>query len=96
MNKYMTLIIMVIFLVAATLVADSALGISTSTNIIVDFDIAPPETWIGRLNVARGMLGTFFNILTFQVEGLPVMINLLVFYPLTFGVAYMIIDIIRG
>lgn len=95
MNKYMTLIVLVLFLILVTLVADSALGISTS-GIIDQFDTPPPETWLGRFSAVTNMISAFFKIMTFQVPGLPVFINLIVFYPITFAIAYMIIDIIRG
>jgi len=34
--------------------------------------------------------------MTFQVEGLPLAINLIVFYPLTIMVFFMVIDMIVG
>jgi hypothetical protein len=93
MNKYMTLIVMVLFLVLVTVVADSALGISANLNIVDGINVPPPETWLGRFSVVTDMIKVFFNIMLFQVEGLPAFFNIVVFYPLSFGIVYMIIDI---
>jgi hypothetical protein len=35
-------------------------------------------------------------MLTFQISGIPAIINILAFYPITAGVIYMLVDIIRG
>ena len=90
MNKYVLLLIMVFFLALITMTADSIL-VETSSDVIGDVT-ATNETTISNI---LGMLGTFFKILTFQLEGFPAWLNLLVFYPLTMATIYMIVDIFK-
>jgi len=96
MNKYMTLIVLIFFLVLITLVADSALGISTSVSVVDDLNYTPPNDWLSRLSGVLKILESFYKIVTFRVGGIPPFLNLLVFYPVSFGILYMIINIIRG
>ena len=90
MNKFMTLMIMVAFLFTVSYLA-TAIGFS------VEGDITAPETAfeIGSLTGIIDILRTFFNIMLFRIEGIPVIITLVVFYPITFGIVYMIADIVK-
>lgn len=90
MNKFVTLMVLVAFLFAVSYLA-TALGFS------VNEDITAIETGfsIGSVDGIVQVLGTFFNIMLFRVEGIPTFITLIVFYPITFGVVYMIADIAK-
>lgn len=91
MNKYQTLMLMVLFLVFTTIVASSINGLGVTTDItsgVGTFEL----TLEGVLEVIQ----FFFAMLFFQVSGVPNIINLLVFWPLTLGILLMIIGIIRG
>ena len=91
MNKYITLGLLVFILVFVTFVVDlsTAYTISGEANSAV----ATP-TGFEEVDV-WSMLQTFLGLLTFQIAELPVVINLLVFYPITIIVAYMIIDVLK-
>jgi len=93
MNRFMTFMMIIFFLVVCTLIADSVFGISASARIIDEFGQDVPSDWLGRFAIVRSFLSTFFKILTFQVSGMPAIVNIVVFYPLTFGIVYMIIDL---
>lgn len=90
MNRFITLMIMVFFLILITLVADS-LGIAYGEGFIGGFETSPDEEKMSVLSVIR----TFWKIITFRVEEFPVILNLLVFMPLTFGIVYIVIDILK-
>lgn len=90
MNKFAQLFIIVIFLILATLVVEGLYLTTTdiTTGIIPDGG--------GILSVLANSVSGFWKIMTFQVQGLPVFINLLVFYPLSVMVFFMVIDLVRG
>lgn len=88
MNKYITLAVLVAFLALSTMLAGSLS--MTTTDIVQDL---PPGPSIIKI---LPYINVFWAIITFQIEGLPVWITLLVFWPLTISVLYMTIDIIRG
>jgi len=90
MNKFMTLMVMVAFLFTVSYLA-------TSIGFSVAGDITAPEASfeIGSLSGIIDILRTFFNIMLFRIEGIPIIITLVVFYPITFGIIYMLADIIK-
>lgn len=47
-----------------------------------------------NLSSIIGFIGTFFKILTFQLEGVPFWLNLF-FIPVTMIVIYMIVDVLK-
>jgi hypothetical protein len=82
--------ILVAFLFTVSYLA-TALGFSVNQEIVgieSGFDI-------GSVQGITNVLGTFFNIMLFRVEGIPTFITLIVFYPITFGIIYMIADIAK-
>jgi len=97
MNKYVLFMTLVFFLVIMTLVA-GAIDETASTNVFVDNINSNPQapSLLKILGTIWSFLTIFFRMLSFQISGIPVIINILAFYPLTAGVIYMIIDIIRG
>ena len=90
MNKYSLFMIMILFLLLITFVADS-IAITASVDIV---DNIPGDASDNVGSIFR-LMGTFFRILTFSLPGIPIVFNLFVFIPLTFGVIYMLIDIIK-
>lgn len=90
MNKYTTLMIMFIFLILITLVADSVL-LTTSEDLLNGIVVDEGN----NTSSIFSMLDTFFRIITFQMPEVPFILNVLVFYPLSLGIVYMIIDILK-
>lgn len=95
MNKYVLLMTMVLFLGLITLLVGS-IDESVSSNI---FSVSVSEeapNFLQILSSVWNYIALFFRIMFFQVEGIPMIFNLIVFYPLTAGTIYMVVDIIRG
>jgi hypothetical protein len=78
-------------IVALTLLADSITGINASGSIITNPETGISVTRSGILS----FLSTFFDILTFQLDGIPVLVNLLFFFPITVGVVFIIVEIVK-
>lgn len=97
MNKYVLFMTLVFFLVIMTLVAGS-IDETASTNILLDSINTNPEApgLLKILGTIWSYLAIFFRMLTFQISGIPPIINILAFYPITAGVIFMLVDIIRG
>jgi len=95
MNKYVLLMTIILFLTFITV-------ISTSINITVTSDILSSETsqdlpgLAGIIRYIGIYLTLFFNIIAFRVPGLPFAFTLFIFWPLSAGVIFMIISIVRG
>jgi len=95
MNKYVLLMTMVFFLVFMTTLVGS-INESVSTNIT---SAEVSEDVPGIVNLLRSVwnyISLFFAIIFFQVNGLPTVFNLFIFWPLSAGTIFMIISIIRG
>ena len=95
MNKYVLLMTMVFFLVFMTTLVGS-INESVSSNIT---SAEVSEDVPGILNLLRSVwnyISLFFAIIFFQVNGLPTVFNLFIFWPLSAGTIFMIISIIRG
>ncbi len=91
MSKLSFIIITVFMMVALTLLADSITGISATTDIV-----GSPATNIDAS--ASGILSflrTFFDILTFNLEGIPNMVNLLFFFPISVGLIFIIVEVVK-
>jgi hypothetical protein len=92
-NKYVLFMTMVFSLVLITLLVQFIDGTITNSIII---DKIPSEESFDIWDSLFGFVSIFYRMLTFQVTSIPSIFNLLIFYPLTAGVLFMIIDIIRG
>ncbi|MEM0173084.1 MAG: hypothetical protein QXI16_01095 [Sulfolobaceae archaeon] len=90
MNKYTTLMVMFLFLIIVTLVADSVL-ITTSEDMLGG-GIADAEK---SSSAIFSMISTYYKIITFQIPSMPFIVNAIVFYPLSFGIVFMIVDILK-
>jgi hypothetical protein len=84
---------MVFALVLITLLVQFIDGSVTNSIII---DNLPDEQTFDIFSNLFNFVNIFYRMLTFQVTSIPSIFNLLIFYPLTAGVLFMIIDIIRG
>ena len=93
MNKYVLFMTMVFALVLITLLVQFIDGSVTNSIII---DNLPDEQTFDIFSNLFNFVNIFYRMLTFQVTSIPSIFNLLIFYPLTAGVLFMIIDIIRG
>ena len=91
MNKFAQLLFIMVFLIIATLVVES-LYLTASTDITTGIITEGG----GFLSQIGSMVEGFWKIITFQVPGLPVFINLIIFYPLSIMVFFMVVDLIRG
>lgn len=91
MNKFGTVLFLMIFLTLITLVAGS-ITMTTSTDIIGGIIVSEDVSILNSF----GLLGTFWKILTFQINEIPEWITVLVFYPITLGTIILIVDTIFG
>jgi len=90
MNKYSLLMVMFVFLVIVTLIAQD-IELASATPDITNLTIDTAQESQSIFN----MIGVLFRVLTFQVSGIPTMVNLIVFYPLTIGTMAMIVDVLK-
>jgi hypothetical protein len=81
----------VFMMVALTLLADSITGISATTDIVGN----PATNIEASASGVLSFLRTFFDILTFNLEGIPNMVNLLFFFPITVGLLFIIVEIVK-
>jgi hypothetical protein len=87
--------IMALFMILMTFIAES-IDASTSenlSNVAISTDTPGVLNFLGQV---WAYLGIFFKMMSFQIEGIPAIFNLFVFYPLTFGMLYIVVDTIRG
>jgi hypothetical protein len=95
MNKYVLLMTMIFFLVFITTIVAS-INLTTTSDITT---AAVSDEAPGVFNILTSVwnyITIFFAIIFFRVDGLPLAFNLFLFWPLSVGVIYMIVDIIRG
>lgn len=94
MNKYGALIFSVIYLMLISLIA-SSLNITTSAGTLPIPTEATGGGWFGgsgSLNIAK----SFWGLVTFSIEGVPVMLSILFVYPVVMLLIWLIISLIRG
>jgi hypothetical protein len=91
MSKYTLTALLTFFLIFISIVADSVLYATT-----VDMTSGVPASAGFTVASMFGFVGTFFKILTFQITGFPVILTLLIFYPLTFMVIMMLVSTLKG
>lgn len=89
-NKYMILYILVIIIVLTTFIVD----VTITTQVSGAFDSMITADTEPTLTNVISMLDTYFNLLTFGVDGLPAIFTLLFFYPINAVALYMIVNII--
>lgn len=89
MQRFSYLIVLVLFLTFATMLAGSF------TNFGVNADVTSGVATGFTFDFAglSSALGFFFDILFFQVSGIPSFINLLVFWPLTIGLLIILLEL---
>lgn len=96
MNKYVLFMVMILFLIFTTFLAQS-IDANATFSILNNLPSGEaPSSILNVLNSVLALGATFFRLLTFQIEGIPAVFNIFIFYPLTFGILYMTIDIVRG
>lgn len=95
MSKYVLLMSMILFLVfAGTMVASINQQVTSDVTTATISDEEP-----GFFNLLRSLWDftkIFFAVILFRVEGMPFAFNIFIFWPISVGVIYMIVDIIRG
>lgn len=96
MNKYVLFMTMALFMILMTMLAASISAGSSSDIINNAFPDAPTGSLLNFLGIIGGYLEIFFKMLTFQLTGIPTLINLLVFLPMSLGMLFIIVNIIRG
>lgn len=89
MNRFTMLGLIIFFLATISYVADAMdLGTSADVTSSVPTDISSNKASV------IGAMSMFFKILTFQLEGVPAMLNMVFLVP-TAIVLYIIIDIVK-
>jgi len=94
MNKYITFGILVLFILFMTYVVDFASNYENTLDSVNPIEELPGEGSPTSGSVIS-LITTFWKIATFQVEGLPALFTVLIFYPCNLIVLYMIIDILK-
>jgi len=93
----MTFIIINFFLIISlTLLADSLTGIGASEDIAANMPTGFDGGGFQIFGAFLGFIGTFFQILTFSLSGIPTLVNLLFFVPISGGMIFIITSLIRG
>ena len=95
MNKYVLLMSMILFLVFAGTIVGSINESVTSDVTTAEISDDEPG-FFNLLQSIWSFMTMFFAIVFFRVEGLPLFFNLFIFWPISAGVIFMIVDIIRG
>lgn len=78
-------------MVGVTLLADSITTVEVTSGLNPELGTTVSRGFSGVLQFMR----TFFDILTFQLEGIPPIINLLFFLPISIGMVYVIAEIVK-
>lgn len=89
-NRPTMLMILLFFQLFVTLVVGS-IDLSTTSSVTQGY---------GEFALSLGgmfsVIGYWFNMMTFQVEGIPSLIVMLVFYPINLAILVIIVEMIRG
>ena len=88
MNKITFLLISTTFIILTTLVVNSL----ELDNIDEGIDV--PTNIDDSIGSALSIIGTFMNLLTFQLDAVPTLFNL-VFSIVAMGIIYIIVDIVK-
>ena len=94
MNKYVLFGLILTLMVLCTYVIDASEGLSSNVDLSDNVSVIDDEEDVS-IGGLLGLAGTFIRVITFQAEGIPAFITLLIFYPLTGMLIYMIIDIFK-
>ena len=78
------------FMFITTIAVDSMEGMNSSGNIIGSL----PDEGSGSLSQVLSMLGTFFNMMTFNVSGVPAFFSI-IFWIIAIGMIYIILNILK-
>ena len=89
MNKLTFLLIASTFIIITTLYVNS-LELSTTENPV---DSMPSDV-DNSVNSLFSALGTFFRLLTFRVDGVPELFNI-IFLVIAVGILYIIVDVVK-
>lgn len=98
-NKYTIFFVIIFFMIFSTFLAQS-LDISTTSDIVGNL----PQKGTGFLGTGIGseaqfildFISYFFKLLFFRIDGIPNVIVLLVYWPLTFVNIWIFMDLVRG
>ena len=91
MNKYTLFGVLLFFLIIVTYIVDVTQTYTVTGGITERFASADEVS----ITSVGSMVKTFFNLMFFQVEGLPVIINLIIFHPIAGVFFFMGLDIIK-
>jgi len=91
MTNAKTIIGIALFMMLMVVLVDS-LGLTSTNEIVVPGTTGETE---GPLRQIWSFVVTFYSIMTFQLVGVPALVNLFIFTPLAFGVIYIIVNILK-
>ena len=94
MNKYWTAVICMIWLIFVSVLVGSLTSDvirATEPNVIQNIGGGFSEK-ISALNFIR-ILGVFWHLLTFQIEGVPALVTIFLIYPPVLYLAYVLIEL---
>ena len=94
MSNTWTIILITAFMSILTVVA-TGLRLEAAQIVAPEVDDAPVST-LNVISFAFENARTFFQILTFRLEFMPPVINAILFLPISMGILFIILTIIRG
>lgn len=96
MNKYILLAVLVFIILGMTFMANAATNLDPSYSPnpgSIEEDI--PQEFDISIGTIKSVVNTWVKLATFNMEGFPGWVSVLIFLPLNFIVIYMIIDILK-
>jgi len=91
LSKLGFIILTVFAMVSITLLADSITVVEVTSGLNADVGTEVTSGFGGVLSFIQ----TFFDIMTFNLDGIPPVVNLLFFLPITIGMVYVIAGIVK-
>lgn len=91
MDKYKFLFVSVLFIIFITLIANQIEAYNTTQAITGNM----PGEAKASIDGVVGFIQTYFNLLTFRIQGFPDILNALIFYPINIVCIYLIAEIIK-
>lgn len=95
MSKYMLLGILFGFLSLTSLIVQAVETYESGVYTASQVGLPTVNENASEVKIAFQSLGALFRLLTFQVGGIPDVMTILIFWPITIIVIYMLLDIIK-
>ena len=91
MTNIKSIMAIALFMMLVVVMVDS-LGLAATNDVAIPG--ATGET-LGPIRQIWSFVTTFYSIMTFQLVGVPGLVNTFIFVPLAFGVIYIIVTVLK-